>query len=176
MSSKSRYTKKLARRICDEIAQGNTFAKVARLEGMPTERTIRRWLEIGKGGREDFRKMYMQVMTDKCFSVVDELDNLSRKEAVPTIEEVYRNHPTLTESEIKSQFSAEIQQHKVRIDVLKTILTKVSAKLVPELADKKTLKLEGEALNTGTVYNIVNYADAVIEKPVNPAIEDDSDA
>ena len=171
----ARYTKKLARQICDEIANGNTFAKVARLEGMPNERTIRKWLEEGKGGREDFRKMYMQVMTDKCFSVVDELDHLSRKEAVPTMEEVRANHPTLTDSELKSQFSAEIQQHKVRIDVLKTILTKVSAKLVPELADKKTLKLEGEGINTGPTIVIQDYSKSLIEKPINPSIEGECD-
>ena len=41
--SKQLYTEALGERICDELAKGKTLRTICELDGMPDERTIRRW-------------------------------------------------------------------------------------------------------------------------------------
>ena len=153
----SRYTKKLGLEVCEMIAEGKTFVDIEKTAGLPTRKTLNTWLEKN----DEFRILYFNTLRDKCVGLMLELDNLTNKSNWPTLATMEADNPKADPTELKTYLAAEISRRKLRIDMLKTVLTKVAAKFVPELETKT--KIEHE--HTGRVDTgqpqilIMNYKD-----------------
>lgn len=64
------YTKEIGKKICEELMDGKTLRAVSRMEGMPKESTIRRWV---MDDRDDFYAQYTRAREIGYQSMADEL-------------------------------------------------------------------------------------------------------
>jgi hypothetical protein len=170
----SRYTKKLGLQVCEMISEGKTFVDIEQTEGLPTRKTLNNWLEKN----DEFRVMYFNTLRDKCVGLMLELDNLTNKDNWPTLETMAQGNPMADAKELKIYLAAEISRRKLRIDMLKTVLTKVAAKFVPELETKTKIEHEHTGkVDTGQPQIVViNYKDVEIPQlPLGRTIDVDAE-
>lgn len=81
----SEYTQERAEAICALISEGMSVASVAEVDGMPTARTIFKWLARGEGGEPDdpasFVQQYTRARASRADARFERVDDLMEKVA-----------------------------------------------------------------------------------------------
>lgn len=75
MSRNTNYTPELANKICELIAEDNTYEQIAAREGMPSKATIIRWL----GLHDDFETKCARARQIQADSIDDRIGNVIDK-------------------------------------------------------------------------------------------------
>lgn len=75
----SKFTQALADRICERLADGETLRAICRDEGMPAERTVRRWAM----DRETFSPQYAQAREIGYQGLADQLTEIADNDGDP---------------------------------------------------------------------------------------------
>lgn len=75
-----KYTPQIARKICNQIMEGKTLKEICAKRGMPTKRTILRWLSAPQYA--DFREQYYyarrvqaELRVDEIFEIADNTEH-----------------------------------------------------------------------------------------------------
>ncbi|WP_025899059.1 hypothetical protein [Sneathiella glossodoripedis] len=72
----TKYSERLAEKICDEIAEGKSLRQICRKKDMPGLTTIRRWLR----DKEEFRLQYTRAREDQADYYADEIIEIADDE------------------------------------------------------------------------------------------------
>ena len=73
------YSKEVAAQILEHIEDGGTIASVCKLDGMPSQSTLRRWRKgEGQGVAEDFAERFEKALTIRLEGFVDDLLQIPR--------------------------------------------------------------------------------------------------
>ena len=164
-----RYTKKVGRQVCDYVADGKTFTEIEKLDNMPSRKSINNWLSRN----EEFKQLYHDTLRDKFNDLSTELTALTAKGNWPTLESIMQEKPHLPEAQAKVELSSEISRLKARIDILKTILTRVAGKF-NTMYEAETQKVKHEAdLTTQHQIVIMDYSSKDI-KTIDGEVLDDN--
>ena len=73
----SRYSAELADAICDRLASGESLRAICRPEGMPSERSVRRWANDDPSG---FGARYAAARDEQAHALCDEIIDTARNE------------------------------------------------------------------------------------------------
>jgi hypothetical protein len=117
MGRPSSFTQAAGTAICDAVQAGMTWAQMLALDGMPDERTLRRWL--ADPALEDFRREYIQAREASASAIEQQII----AEAAAAFD----------------KDSAAVA--RVRVDALKWIAAKRAPKVY---GDKQQIELSGE--------------------------------
>lgn len=112
----SKFTKELASRICERLAAGETLRAVCRDEGMPEERTVRRWATDNK----TFSPQYAKAREIGYQSMADEILEIADETAFDTTKNQAGNDVADTEW---------ISRSRLRVDTRKWLLSKALPKI-----------------------------------------------
>src|SRR5258705_5216169 len=67
----SEYSQEIASDICERIAGGESLRAIGQQEGMPSDRSIYRWL--ADPDRDDFRQQYARAREQQCEYFLEEI-------------------------------------------------------------------------------------------------------
>lgn len=76
MGRPSDYTDEVALEICAQIAEGKSLRSICKAEGLPSLRTVMRWLNE----REAFQQQYARAREDQADSLADELIDIADRD------------------------------------------------------------------------------------------------
>lgn len=133
----SKYTKALAARICEQLANGLSLREVCKSEDMPPESTVRQWAIDNQGGFSaqyaKAREIGYHAMADELLEIADDAKN----------DWMERNG----EEDVGWQLNGDhVQRSRLRLDTRKWMLSKVLPKVY---GDKVEAKIEtGDALTS----------------------------
>lgn len=145
MPNKVKYSKQLAKFICDKVEAGLSVSDIVRKypEKMPERSTIYKW----RRDKPEFKEMFDMAYEAKMHLHIDELYDLPNQ-PLPTIQSIEDElGHTLDGAMAKSYLNAELQKRRMKIDTLKFIAGKLAPKLVRDLSDKLEVKHEGTGIN-----------------------------
>jgi hypothetical protein len=115
MARPTDYTPEIAKRICQELAEGRSLRAICEDEGMPHRSTVYDWLDANLHG---FPDQYARARTRQADALLDEILEISDLTVADTIAGEYGplpNHEWITRS-------------KVRIDARKWVMSKLAPK------------------------------------------------
>ncbi len=149
MSKPIRYSKKIAKFICDKLEEGMEITKIcAKYPDMPHAKSIYRW----RRKIPEFKVQYDTARQTQCYLWMDEHEELS-KMPPPSILDVMDEYGFTDTTLGKIQLNTIMNQRRERISSLKFNIAKLAPKMVPELSDKLTIEHE----NAPNI-NILNYS------------------
>src|SRR3954465_1650167 len=108
--AKGGYSADLAKRICDMVAEGESLATIAKMDGMPGRRPVRDWLNQ----HPDFERQYEIARRERTDNLVDE--SIAIADAVDGSD------------------NAAVQKARLQVDTRKWL----AAKLLPERFGDRT--------------------------------------
>lgn len=152
-NSNSKYTSEVADAILERLTDGQTLREICRDEGMPDERSVRRWalsdLE-GFGARyTKARELGYHSMADEIFDIADDARNDWMKR---------HNEKTGATDEVPNH--EHINRSRLRVDTRKWFLSKV----LPKIYGDKIAVTGADGGDLKTVTRI----ERVILRPVAP--------
>lgn len=129
----SKFTRKLADRICELVAADpkNTIRRIAEKEGMPSDRTIFRWLEA----YESFRQQYARAKEQQADLLVEEMLQIADDGSLD-VEEREDRHGRVYEA----TNADVVQRSKLMIDTRKWLAGKLRPK---KYGDKTLMEVTG---------------------------------
>jgi hypothetical protein len=105
----SNYTKAIADRIIDLIAEGRSLAAIEQMDGMPARRTVRDWIDR----KPDFASRYAAARLQWVDSVAEEINQLA--DSAPRVA-----------AEAGEFGNAAVQALRVQIDTKRWLLSKIA--------------------------------------------------
>lgn len=136
MARPSTYTKELAEKICERIAQGESVRKICKDEEMPSSATIYSWLL--DEDKKEFLEQYEYAKNVQAENMFEELLEIADD---GTNDYTTREANDGTEFEVPN--TEHIQRSRLRVDTRKWYLSKVLPK---KYGDKLDLTSNGEKL------------------------------
>ena len=136
----SKYTQKLADKICTQLATGKSLRRICEKEGMPEARTVHYWLLDGK--HEEFflqyaraREIQAEMMFDEILDVADDGSN---------------DYMTITKGDVEYNIENKevTNRSRLRVDSRKWYLSKVLPKVY---GDKLDVTSEGKSIKGNSV-------------------------
>lgn len=122
----STFTEKVARTICERIADGESLRSICRDDAMPDKSTVFRWLDE----KPEFRDQYARAREEQADTLADEIVTIADEECTMVRA---AKHPTAAkddEAELEVVFdSTAVARNKLRVDARKW----VAAKLKPRV-------------------------------------------
>ena len=125
------FSQQIADRICEEVAEGKSIREVGRADGMPAEKTIRRWSIAKpefKEQLEDARKFGWESLADSLLEIADDGRN----------DWMERNGKDGSPGYVLN--GEHVQRSRLRVDTIKWMLTKMLPKIY---GDKVTTEVSG---------------------------------
>ena len=123
------YSKKLAERICEQIARGQGLKSICEAEAMPAAWTVYRWLRMED--RREFRDMYARAREDQQEHWADEIVEIADDATNDWME---REGKIVVNSEY-------INRSRLRVDTRKWLMAKLAPR---KYGDFKTLEHLGQ--------------------------------
>lgn len=120
MGRPSSYTPEMAAQICERLAAGESLRSICRIEGMPCQAMVYRWLE----NNESFREQYAQARNDGLEALADEIFDIADESRNDWVE---RENARTGRKETTLNDEA-IQRSRLRVDARKWYLSKVAPK------------------------------------------------
>lgn len=139
MPRPSDYTPELAGAICDHLADGKSMRQIEQLPGMPSARTVYRWLDQ----HDSFRQQYARARESQMEDLLEEILEIADDASNDTIQTPEGPRPNL----------ANINRARLRIDARKWVMSKLAPK---KYGDRVDLTSGGEKLPaTPAVFHIL---------------------
>jgi len=114
MGRPSTFTQEIADKICERIAEGEGLRRIVLDDGMPSEKTVYRWLRENA----DFRQQYAGAREDQAEHFLDEIMEIADDASRDTVD---------TDSgEVAN--TEWIQRAKLRVDARKWAMSKLAPK------------------------------------------------
>ncbi len=132
---KTRYTRKLADRICECLALGMSLRETCRQKGFPGDATVRDW---DKADRDGFSARYARAIEQQLLVWGDQIIEISDDGRNDYIE---RTNDDGSKTKTAILDKEHVQRSKLRIDARKWVLSKLMPK---QYGDKTTLQHEGQ--------------------------------
>lgn len=160
-----RYSKKLAQKIVDKLAEGHSLEKIVNVvlkDETPSRKTIYNWMHKHDEFREKIESAYRLFIMAK----INEMEYLTDfMDSGRSLKELYPHIDSERE---------RMHVHRTRIDTLKFITGKLAPALSKDFAKPEKVEIEHTGEISGPQIQIVSYAvEPVTEKVVN-SIESDS--
>jgi hypothetical protein len=133
MARHSLFSEETVDAICERLADGETLIDLCKLEGMPSESTVYRWLEAS----EQFREKYARARDQQADHFAEEIVSIADEPP----EVVTRGDEESKEVAIDAGFVA---RQRLRIDARKWFASKVAPK---KYGDKIDMNHSGSGLN-----------------------------
>ena len=114
MPRSSDYTCELAEAICDHLADGKSMRQIEQLPGMPSARTVYRWLEQ----HEAFRQQYARARESQMEGFLEEILEIADDTSNDTIQTSNGPRPNME----------AVNRARLRIDTRKWIMSKLTPK------------------------------------------------
>jgi hypothetical protein len=114
MGRPSSFTQEIADRICERIAEGEGLRRIVLDEGMPSEKTVYRWLR--ENG--DFRQQYACAREDQAEHFLDEIMDIA--------DDASRDTVATDSGEVAN--TEWIQRARLRVDARKWAMSKLAPK------------------------------------------------
>ena len=114
MGRPSSFTQEIADRICERIAEGEGLRRIVLDEGMPSEKTVYRWLR--ENG--DFRQQYACAREDQAEHFLDEIMDIADDASRDTVD--------TDNGEVAN--TEWIQRARLRVDARKWAMSKLAPK------------------------------------------------
>lgn len=121
MGRKTLYTEKVAKEICDRLADGESLNSICKDDGMPSERTVRTWA-LDKN--HPFSPKYAQAREIGYLKMADELLDIADD---GTNDWMVREREDGSSTELVNH--EHIQRSKLRVDTRKWLLSKMLPKV-----------------------------------------------
>ena len=134
------FTKKLALKICNRIANGESLRKICKDTNMPARKTVYLWLLDER--KSDFLHQYNTSMNVRTEELFDELNEIADDGSNDYMTREGRDGET-----IEVLNSEHVQRSRLRIDTRKWYLSKVMPK---KFGDKIDMTSGGEKLQQFT--------------------------
>jgi len=153
----SAYTPKLGRRICEYLMMKKSLVDICKMDGMPTDRTVIRWLSNPKmtAFRDEYyhaRRVQAEIYVDEIFTIAD----ASADDWIPSINKHGEQNGWKPDNEA-------IQRSRLRVDTRKWY----AGKLIPRIyGEHSTVDLDV----TGDLAELLKISankDKGLPKPVN---------
>lgn len=134
MAGKTAFTQKVADKICDRLADGESLRAICRDKDMPSNSTVHKWLNE----QESFSKQYAHAREDQADALFDDILAIADgKDATP---------------------SSDMNERRIRIDARKWMAGKLkgkySDKLVVDNKTEVTHKYDLDGVETGELEQI----------------------
>lgn len=120
MGRPSKYTKKLAKEICNRIAAGEFVYQIAKDPDMPSPDTIYRWTTE----REDFSDLYLEARAKQAHKLFEETINIADDGTNDYVERVKKSGEAHVVGDTE-----HIQRSKLRVDTRKWFISRVLPKM-----------------------------------------------
>lgn len=117
------YSREMAIRICEMIADGNPLRRITKMEGFPVASTVYLWLLQ----HEEFSDMYTRAREDQADALADEIVEIADEQ--PDLIPMYDKEGQLIEVKVDSAFLA---WQKNRIDARKWTASKLKPRKYSE--------------------------------------------
>lgn len=131
MGRPSTYTPEIAAKICERLAAGESLRAICSGEGMPDERTVRRWVVDDVNG---FSPRYAQAREAGLEAMAEDLLEISDDARNDWMES---NDPDNPGYDLNGE---HIQRSKLRVDTRKWLLSKLAPK---KYGDRTAMELTG---------------------------------
>lgn len=129
----SSFTQEVADAICDQIADGISLRELERREGMPSARTVHRWLNE----RESFRQQYARAREAMMDTFADEILEIAEDGRNDWIERENRDGSTY-----EALNGEAVQRSKLRIEARQWLMGKCAPK---KYGDKQQIEAKVDA-------------------------------
>ena len=134
----TKYTKKLADKICSQLATGLSMRSVARDEKFPAMTTLFRWLRE----KEEFRKQYARAKEESVDAMVEDIIDIA--------DDGTNDYMTITKGD--TEYNVEDREvtnrSRLRVDTRKWIVSKLKPK---KYGDKVDITSDGKAIKGNTI-------------------------
>jgi len=141
----SLYTRELAELICERLADGQSLRAICRVEGMPADRTVRRWATDNVDG---FGERYSAAREAGYHAIAEEMLEIA---------DDGRNDSYVDESGNPRTDNDVVQRSRLRVDTRKWYL----AKMLPKVyGDRQAVEHSGGL----TLEQLVNQALALVPR------------
>jgi hypothetical protein len=127
----SSFREQTADRICQLIANGQSLRAICSISGMPSRKSVLRWLEA----REDFRRQYARAREAQADFFADEILEIADDSRNDWMD---RQNPDGSVTRVVDH--EHIQRSKLRIDARKWLMSKLAPK---KYGDRQTLEHQG---------------------------------
>ena len=124
------YTKKLADKICAQLAEGDSMRTVCKPDNMPDKATLFRWIRT----REDFRDQYARAKQESADALTDEMLDIADD---GTNDWTTKANDDGSECDVIN--SEHIQRSRLRIETRKWLSSKLKPK---KYGDSQHIKVE----------------------------------
>lgn len=153
MGRPSLYTDEILERICDRLSKGEPMAVICRDDGMPTDRTVRNWMERPEvaSAIARAREIGFDVIATECLEIAD--DSSRDTKFVGEGE----NEREVCDTEF-------VQRSKLRIETRLKLLAKWDPKRYGESVQMKHTDAEG-----GPVQQVIRWAQTDTEATPDPS-------
>lgn len=132
----TKYSQKLADKLCASLSMGNSLKKTCEQKGMPTPSTVFNWFRL----YPDFLESYTRAKEESADAMAEEIIDISNQPIMG--EEVMLNK----DGEIVTVKRSEMLGHRrLQIDTRKFLMAKMKPK---RYGDKLDLTSDGKALPT----------------------------
>jgi len=122
MGRPSSYTKEKGNRICALIEQGSSLRAIARMEGMPSQETLRKWL----CERDDFLEQYTRAREHQADSIFEEILEIADD----------GSNDYMQNDDDKIVLNSEhVQRSRLRVDSRKWMLARMSPRKYGDKVD-----------------------------------------
>ncbi len=150
MARPSSYTKAMAARICDRLAEGESLRAICRTDGFPNIVTVMRWLD----SFAPFRSQYARAREIQAETLAAEILDIADTPMLGTIE-------TAKEWGIEIKTADMIEHRRLQIDARKWIASKLKPKVYGAIQGGE----EGDVVPPGQVTKIEIEVVAAKPKP-----------
>lgn len=135
----SKYTDRIAARICSEITNGKSLVRVCEAEDMPSTMSVYRWL--GDDRYKTFRDNYAHACEERTEALVEEAFQIASDGSNDWMEKHYGN-----DDESSWVVNGEaVQRSRLRVDLIKWYASRMKPK---KYGDKIDVSSGGNALPT----------------------------
>jgi len=144
----SKYTKKVAEKVCDLVAADprNTMRSIAERKGMPTERTLFRWLDK----HEEFRQQYARAKEIQAEHLVEEMLSIADDGSLDV--ELRTNRQG---EEYEAERPDIVSRSKLMLDTRKWLAGKLKPKKYGDKVKMEHTGEDGGAIEVKTVKSVV---------------------
>lgn len=159
-SNDKRYTKALAKFICEKISEGMNITEISKKfpDKVPTANTMHKWRER----KPEFREMTIEAYESYFHVKLDEYEYITKTAA----EILYPDY----------DFRQAAEARKARMKGLEYQISAVAPLLTRTWNKANKLEVEGLETNSGPQIVIMNYSDESLMKDITPnKLEDDKD-
>ncbi len=132
---KSIYNDKLAKKICEHIANGLSLRKIQKIEGMPNADTIRKWCL----NREDFNAQYVRAKIQQTEAFAEQILEISDKSEDDVVVD-----------------SGVINSRRLQIDTRKWLMGKMKPKKYGDSSMLKVADNKGGKLGLGDILSEID--------------------